>query len=275
MKLYELTNIQRKYFGLAVVPTNWDKVFLDDNTFVYFDDEMIVKVIYYNSGYLEYDTALLTKNRSILLPKTSRGKEQKLTGSSVLKIKGSAVQFLGSFLGGGISVYDNRRNVSFINSYSEEGDITSCHDMEKWISNYISNASTNYSDWLDQELALKRQRVNVSAGDIIAFRISQNEFGFAHVLTGANGLHKSVAVAPYAFYSKELHTNINQLASCQILSVFWMFDLEIYRGSMPIIGNVPVSEVEKQMIPVNNQIFLTIPFRKKDIEVSLSKHLLR
>jgi len=34
-----------------------------------------------------------------------------LTIPRILKIKGSGVQFSGSFLGGGMNVYDNKRNL--------------------------------------------------------------------------------------------------------------------------------------------------------------------
>src|SRR5688572_511069 len=120
---YELTNDIRLYFGLNPVAGDWERTSLSDTIAVYFQKEKIVKIINYNWGYVEYDTEIETRNRKILLPKTERGKEHKLTIPRILKIKGCGVQFSGSFQGGGIHVYDNRRNLFIIKSFSEEGEI--------------------------------------------------------------------------------------------------------------------------------------------------------
>lgn len=117
MTPYELTNNQRKYFGLSLVADEWDKVRLSDAITVYYQGDKIVKVLHYSFGYFEYDTDIETKHRQFLLPKTAKGKEQKLTISKILKLKGSGIQFSGSFQGGGIHVYDNRRNMFFIKSF--------------------------------------------------------------------------------------------------------------------------------------------------------------
>ncbi len=110
MSLYELTNNQRKYFGLFPVAKNWERQPLSDTITVYYDGDKIVKILNYGYGYVEYDSDINTRDKRILLPKSSRGKERNLTIPRILKIKGSNVQFSGSFLGGGITVYDNKRN---------------------------------------------------------------------------------------------------------------------------------------------------------------------
>jgi len=93
MTPYELTNNQRQYFGLLLVADNWDRLQLSDTTTVYYQGDKIVKVLDHSFGYCEYDTEIETKHRQILLAKTARGKEQKLTIAKVLKIKGSGIQF--------------------------------------------------------------------------------------------------------------------------------------------------------------------------------------
>ena len=137
MKPYELTNNQRKYFGLSSVADDWDKVKLSDSVILYYQGDKIVKVLQYSFGYFEYDTNIETKHRQILLSKTPKGKEQKLTIAKILKIKGSGIQFSGSFQGGGIHVYDNKRNLFFIKSFSEDGDIKNYSDIEKWVAKDI------------------------------------------------------------------------------------------------------------------------------------------
>jgi hypothetical protein len=192
----------------------------------------------------------------VLLPKTTKGKEQKLTIAKILKIKGSGIQFSGSFQGGGIHVYDNKRNLFFIKSFSEEGDIKNYGDIENWVASYISNAPTDYFDWLNKELLQKCLKVKIKAGDIVAFKISQGQFGFARILLdvfaqrqkgviASSNLHwfhpRSLIVAPYAYYASSLQIDIDKLITKKTLPALCIFDLDVYRGEMPIVGHKPLS----------------------------------
>lgn len=278
---YELRNDQRKYFGLKPAADSWDRQFLSDNVAVYFDKNKVVKVLDYSFGYMEYDIDINTRNREILLPKTTRGKEQKLTVPKILKIKGSGVQFSGSFQGGGIHVYDNNRNLFFIKSYSEEGEIKTYDDIENWIINYISKLSPDYFDWLNKQLLQKRLKVKVKEGDIIAFRISQCEYGFARILMDVflekkkgdiirpelYWVHpRSLIVAPYAFYADTLQIDIDNLTKKKTLPALCIFDLEVYRGEMPIIGYRPLKETDRQIpFPKNDGTSITISHTKSDL----------
>ena len=115
---------------------------------VYYNGDKIVKILNYGWGYVEYDTDIDTKHRQILIPKTTKGKEHKLTIPRILKIKGSGIEFSGSFQGGGISVYSNKRNVSFIKSYSDDGPIHTYEDIENWLTKYVSESLEDYFEWL-------------------------------------------------------------------------------------------------------------------------------
>jgi len=216
---YELNNDQRKYFGLLPVEDNWDKLQLSNTVYVYFNQDKITKVLNYGWGYFEYDTDINTIKREIIIPKTGRGKERKLTIARILKIKGSGVQFSGSFQGGNIHVYDNKRNLFFIKSFADDGDMKEYQDVDNWISNYIVNAPPKYFEWLGDQLSQRRLKVKIKSGDIVAFRISQTTFGFARILSNVfadkkrnmadrNKLYwfhpRSLIVAPYAFYADTL-----------------------------------------------------------------------
>jgi len=286
MTPYELTNNQRRYFGLLSVADNWDKVQLSDTITVYYRDDRIVKVLDYSFGYCEYDTDIKTKHRQILLPKTSRGKEQKLTVSKVLKIRSSGIQFSASFQGGGIHVYDNKRNVFFIKSFAEEGDIKNYENVDNWVTNYISKVPLNYFDWLDKELSQKRLQVKIKEGDIVAFKIAHGQYGFARILLDVfarrqNGdiassnlywFHpRSLIIAPYAHYADNLQIDIDKLLNKKTLPTLCIFDLDVYRGEMPIVGHKPLSITDKQ-IPFPNKAVtsITIPYTKTDIETFIA-----
>ena len=286
MTAFELTNDQRRYFGLALVADNWDKQQFSETVTVYFDGDKIVKVLNYRLGYYEYDTDISTKDKRILLPKTARGKEQKLTVPGILKIKGSGVQFSGSFQGGGIHVYDNRRNLFFIKSFTEDGEIKTYEDIVNWINNYIAKLPSNYFDWLNQELVKKRLNIKIKEGDVVAFKIAPGEYGFARILLDVFAEMKkgdiirpqlywvhprSLIVAPYAYYANTLKVDIDILLTKKTLPTLCIFDLDVYRGEMPIVGYRPLSENDKQIpFPKKTVTSITIPYTKTDIETFIA-----
>lgn len=279
---YELSNDQRRYFGLHPVEKDWEKVQLSDTIAIYFSHNRIVKILNFESGYVEYDTYINTIDRQILIPQTDRGKQQKLTLPKILKIKGSGVQFSGSFLGGNIHVYDNRRNVFFIRSFPEDGDMRNYEDIDRWASNYIAGVPPNYFKWLNDQLVQEKLRVKIKAGDIIAFELTKTEFGFARILcdvftdiksntAGSERLYwfhpRSLIVAPYAFFANTKQVNTEELIQKPTLPAVCIFDMDVYHGEMPIIGHKPLSEREKQIpFPTNRSTSITLNITKADIE---------
>lgn len=286
MTHYELTNDQRRYFGLAPVSKEWDRQFLSETLVVYFHNDKIVKILNYSWGYLEYDTYINTRERKAILPKTSRGKDQNLTVPRILKIKGSGVQFSGSFQGGGIHVYDNNRNLFFIKSFPEEGEIRTYRDIDNWILKYVTKVPPDYFYWLDEQLSQKRLKVKVIEGDILAFKIAKGEYGFARVLLDVfkekkkgdvikpelDWLHpRSLIVAPYAFCSDTLKINLDDLIKLKTLPTICIFDLEVYRGEMPIVGHRVLVEADRQIpFPKSKATSFTIAYTKTDIETFIS-----
>jgi hypothetical protein len=277
MYSFELYNHERKYFGLNQVADTWEKMALSDAVSVYFNKEKIVKVLNYRFGHsevgnIEYDTDIKTHNRQILLPQTIRGKQQKLTVSKLLKIKGNGVQFSGTFVGGGVHVYDSRRNLFFIRSYHEDGPITSYQDIRSWVKRYINESPGNYFEWLENQLVQKRKIQNASEGDIIAFKVSRHEYGFARILYPIfssinNWIHpRSLTVAPYAYINDSLNVDLDKLIQKEILPSIYIFDNEVYYSEMPIIGHRDKTEKDKNIpLPQRNSTSVTVPYTKTDI----------
>ena len=77
---FQLSNEQRKYLGLVPVEEHWELVELA-GSYVYFDGDVIRKKIKLeDGGYYECELAEVTaENRTMLLPKTAKGKTKKLT----------------------------------------------------------------------------------------------------------------------------------------------------------------------------------------------------
>ena len=89
--MFELNNEQRACFGLDPVQKSWERVEFAGDKFrpasvLYFEGDVIKKhVVSTDEHYWEngYDEA--TKGRKILLPKTAKGKEAKLTPANFEK----------------------------------------------------------------------------------------------------------------------------------------------------------------------------------------------
>jgi hypothetical protein len=277
MHSFELNNLQRKYFGLSEVADSWEKVALSDAVTVYFDKDQILKVLNYRFGhsefgYFEYDTNIETLNRQILLPQTKRGKEQKLTVPRLLKIKGCGIQFSGTFVGGGIHVYDNRRNLFFLKSYFEDGPINNYEDIQSWVDKYISESPGDYFESLAIELGQKRKIQTAKEGDIIAFKVGRFEYGFARILfpifSSLNNLihHRSLTIAPYAFVSDTLNIDLDKLIQKEKLPSIYVFDNDVYYSEVQIIGNRDKTEEDKNIpLPIKNSTSITIFYTKTDI----------
>ncbi|CEN35692.1 conserved hypothetical protein [Capnocytophaga cynodegmi] len=90
-EMYELTNDQRKYFGLEPIDSYWDRVILKGDrhrpdTILYFEGNTIRRhIISTEKEYKEAHYNEQIRNREVLLAKTSRGKEQKLNASTFEK----------------------------------------------------------------------------------------------------------------------------------------------------------------------------------------------
>ncbi len=63
---------------------------------------------------------------------------------------------------------------------------------------------------------------------------------------------RSLLVAPYAYYSDNLNIDLDALILKKTLPAICIFDLEVYRGEMPIIGFRPLSEGERQIPSAKN-----------------------
>ena len=270
MRPYELTNNQRRYFGLNAVADSWDRQSLSDKVSVYYNGDKIVKILNYGWGYIEYDADINTRERQILLPKTAKGKEHKLTIPRILKIKGSGIQFSGSFHGGGISVYNNKRNVTFIKSYSEDGPIHTYADIENWLTKYILESTEDYFDWLTVQLNLTRLNIQVKSGDILAFHVSRYEYGYAKIILtdflDFNFGGRPLLIMLYSFVSRELTIDLDTLATKPTLKPIQINDSNAFYGEIKVIGFRKLNEKDLSKVgQLTYTKYLSIPYSKTDI----------
>ena len=115
--MYELTNDQRKCFGLMPVRDHWERIIAKPGlydtfeTYLYLDGDTVVKCVL--SGdlmYSEYELSeKVSSDRKYLLPETEKGKPTLLSSSSIRKRNGI-----------GMHLYYFNRNIHL---YSEKTDV--------------------------------------------------------------------------------------------------------------------------------------------------------
>ncbi len=70
-----------------------------------------------------------------------------------------------------------------------------------------------------------------------------------------------------SYYADTLKVDLDKLIIKGTLPTICIFDLNVYRGEMLIIGHRPLSTKEKLIsLPNNRSTSITIPYTKSDIE---------
>ncbi|RZJ48824.1 MAG: hypothetical protein EOO44_19525, partial [Flavobacterium sp.] len=122
---FELSNREREYLGLEQIKPNWEKIVLKGDTYrepsiLYFENDIIKKhIISTSTEYVETQYNELTKNREVLPPKTTRGKEQKLT-ASVLSTKSPIGIYVSLNISGDFLIANYTTKTTFYSSHWED-----------------------------------------------------------------------------------------------------------------------------------------------------------
>jgi len=142
MKLiFELTNEQRKYLGLIPVEEHWELVKFDNGIYYYFEDDIIKKEIkvsknYYHEAELNEKTA---ENRTMILPKTKRGKIKKFNYTATQSFSPFGTYFTFSTNGVIIANYTTQR--TYYSEIFSEKEKISLDDLKKWLDKWMKETT--------------------------------------------------------------------------------------------------------------------------------------
>jgi hypothetical protein len=263
MIIYELTNEQRKYFGLEPIENHWDRVILSGDkyrpdTILYFDKDIIKRhIISIENKYHEKQYNELTRNRNILLPKTDKGKEKKLT-ASVLEQQQPVGVYM-SIVNGHLSIGNYNSQTTFYsttwdNEKALEGKIADI------INGFISNSPPNHLTEIETYKQSKRKNIKFKSGDYFCFKLDRINFGFGRVLLNIGKIRKKnliddghglnllmglpVIVELFAFKSTAKNIDITMLDQQPKLPADVMMDNLLLYGEFEIIGNRELKDEE-------------------------------
>lgn len=250
---FELTNEQRRYLGLSPVGDTWELVYVAKQ-YLYYDGNVIRKKITVNEDGSYYEAELCEhtdQDRTVLLPKSKRGKPKKLNYTATLSFHPFGVYF--SFSPYRVIIANYTTQTTF---YYE--DFPAKLSMEEWLNRWIAETTEKDLEEIELYKNAKRQHIKYREGDFFAFKIGRRKWGFGRIVLNIAELRKSEAfkaqknygltqlmgkalyIMVYRKMAETTTVDIDELALCATLPVQPIMDNHFYYGEYRIIGNRPV-----------------------------------
>ena len=266
MKLiFELTNEQRKYLGLIPVEEHWELVKFDNGIYYYFEDDTIKKEIkvsknYYHEAELNVKTA---ENRTMILPKTKRGKIKKFNYTATQSFSPFGTYFTFSADGVIIANYTSQRTY-YSETFTEKEKI-SLDDLKKWLDKWMKETTEEDLEEIEEFKNAKRKHCKFNEGDFFAFKISRREWCFGRILMDVSKLRKDenfeknknyglahlmgkpLIIKVYHKISDNKNIDLKELSECLALPSQPIMDNIFYYGEAVILGNLPLKPEENDM----------------------------
>ena len=266
MKLiFELTNEQRKYLGLIPVEEHWELVKFDNGIYYYFEDDIIRKEIkvsknYYHEAELNEKTA---ENRTMILPKTKRGKIKKFNYTATQSFSPFGTYFTFSTDGVIIANYTSQR--TYYSEIFSEKEKISLDNLKKWLDKWMKETTEEDLEEIEEFKNAKRKHCKFNEGDFFAFKISRREWCFGRILLDvfklrkdenfkknknyglANLMGKPLTIKVYHKISDSKNVDLKELSECLALPSQAIMDNIFYYGEAIILGNLPLKPEENDM----------------------------
>lgn len=266
MKLiFELTNEQRKYLGLIPVEEHWELVKFDNGIYYYFEDDTIKKEIkvsknYYHEAELNEKT---TENRTMILPKTKRGKIKKFNYTATQSFSPFGTYFTFSTNGVIIANYTTQR--TYYSEIFSEKEKISLDNLKKWLDKWMKETTEEDLEEIEEFKNAKRKHCKFNEGDFFAFKISRREWCFGRILLDvsklrkdenfkknknyglANLMGKPLIIKVYHKISDNKNIDLKELSKYSALPSQAIMDNIFYYGEAIILGNLPLKPEENDM----------------------------
>ena len=266
MKLiFELNNEQRKYLGLIPVEEHWELVKFDNGIYYYFEDDIIRKEIkvsknYYHESELNEKTA---ENRTMILPKTKRGKIKKFNYTATQSFSPFGTYFTFSTNGVIIANYTTQR--TYYSEIFSEKEKISLDNLKKWLDKWMKETTEEDLEEIEEFKNAKRKHCKFNEGDFFAFKISRREWCFGRILMDVSKLRKDenfeknknyglahlmgkpLIIKVYHKISDNKNIDLKELSECLALPSQPIMDNIFYYGEAVILGNLPLKPEENDM----------------------------
>lgn len=270
--IFQLTNEQRKYLGLIPVEDNWEFVKFNDEFYLYFDGDIIRKKISISeNSYMEQELCeTTTDNRTILLPKTAKGKPKKLNYTATQSLSPFGVYF--SFSPEYLCIANYTTQTTY---YSKSFDkVDSLDFLKKWLDDWISETTGSDLEEIEAFKIAKRKHCKFKEGDFFTFKIDRRRWGFGRILLDVDKYKKTeefkkqrnsglknlmgrpLIVKVYHKISDSSNVDLDELSQCMALPPQAVMDNQYYYGENEIIGHkeLLISDYDEPLISFSESI---------------------
>lgn len=300
---FTLNNEHRKYMGLQLVEENWELVKYRKKEFeeyyVYFDKNKIRKVIKYfisntdisiEESDVDYDTI---ENRTMVLPKTSRGKIRKLNGTTI-----DSFSSYGNYLYIHCNlknentwiVIGNRTNQrTYFMTNTEK--CTNFNDIKLWCDKFVNESTEKDIEDVQKFLNEPRKNIKYKEGDYFVFKLGRREYGYGRLLfdlvkfrkekdkykdklEGFGYMGTPLLVRVFKIISKSSNLSIDEIEKCGYFPSEVVLDNKLFYNDWKIIGNRGMNSNEIDYFvqfgytssAISNKVYLQKGFKYLEME---------
>ena len=272
--MFELTNEQRPCFGLVPVDMEWERIetkqgpYDQYKTYLYLEGDRVVKCIMCGENlYSEYELSeMVSRDRSVLLPKTAKGKPVTLTSAAVAKRKGTGMRLY--YSDRNIHLYNEVTQCTYyMNSYLKD-DISDMADFSRWVEEWCRETTDEDAQDILLFSKMDRKRVRYREGDVFRFKIGRREYGYGRILLDYDAMRrkkepfwdilmgKPLVCSAYHIITERDDVTVEELKGLRSLPSRIMADNALFYGEYEIIGNLPVSDGEDYPVMYGDSISL-------------------
>ena len=267
----ELTNASRYYYGLKEINSAWDKVTkystthsLYKRTEIYFNGDIVEKVIYEEQDkggwyYQETDMNVRTEERSLVYPKTNRGRKQPLTPTHLLTPTYMEEQLHVKICDppDSFSVWSyNNRNDQYLPL--PPGKVRNNRDFQEYTKHYINDLPEDYDDTITMFHKKNRNTVSIPAGAVFRVHLTPKTYTYGLILGRVRDMLKwkeipdehplqacmaqPILYRQYDIVTENRNMTPDELRGIPLRPVDCAQDNEILWETYPIIGHIKLQE---------------------------------
>lgn len=275
--MYELTNNQRKCFGLLPVDRNWTRMELQPGpydhhiTISYLDGTVLRKYIETGGNeYTEYEICeRLSDDLQYLLPKTKKGKPALLSAATLKRRTGlgmclSYIRHNNGYFY--IDIFNHNTQKSYYTNDYEHVRSYGMYDFQRWVESWCNE--TTEDDLTDISLfsAQPRQHIKFQEGDVFRFKINRRLYGYGRILLDYTLMRKKnepfwdvlagkpLVCSVYHIVTERKDVSVEELEHLNSLPSVHIMDNYLFYGEFEIIGNIPIRESEDYPIMYGGSI---------------------
>lgn len=259
---FELTNEQRKCFGLRPAEKHWQAITAkpaprgNRKTLIYVDGSIVRKQICCGKNYfIECDMEeQLTEDLKYLLPKTSKGKPVPLSAAALEKRKAIGMRL--AYSNGSVSLCNCTSLCDYYHSYYDPLEISTLEDFAAWVAQWCEETTPEDIEDVARFAQQKRMRIKFKEGDVFRFKLNRRQYGYGRILLDYSKMRRNkepfwdclmlqpLVCSAYRILTDRKDVPIQELEGLPSLPSTFIGDNSIFYGEYEIIGNIPLRDQE-------------------------------